>query len=87
MAKSVVSEKPVARTSAGLRDCLFDELDALRAGKTNPAQANATAKLAAGIIDTVKMELDVAKHISKYSGQETKKLAELNSPVSLGTSQ
>lgn len=84
MSKSVVSEKPVARTSAGLRDCLFDELDALRAGKTNPAQANATAKLAAGIIDTVKMELDVQRHISKFAGSETKKFSELNQPVQLG---
>lgn len=84
MVKAVVSENPVARTSAGLRDALFDELDALRAGRTNPAQANATAKLSSSIIETVKMELDVQRHIGKYAGQENKKLAELNSPVQLG---
>jgi hypothetical protein len=76
--------KPVDRTSAGLRDALFDELDALRAGHTNPAQANATAKLTSGIIDTVRMEIDVQKHLAKHSGHDTKKLAELNMPVALG---
>ena len=35
----------VARTSAGLRNALFDELDGLRSGTTNATKANATAKL------------------------------------------
>lgn len=56
---------PIVRTSAGLRDALFDELDGLRNGSTNPAKANAAAKLAGQVIDTVKMELDVQKHMAK----------------------
>lgn len=58
---------PVAtvRTSAGLRDALFDELDGLRQGTSNPAKANAIAKLAGQLIDTVKMEIDVQKHLAK----------------------
>ncbi len=56
----------IERTSSGLRDALFDELDALRAGVSNPAKANATAKLANGVIDTVKMELEVQRHAERF---------------------
>lgn len=84
MAKAVNMD-PVARTSAGLRDALFDELDALRNGSTNPARASSTAKLAGSIIDTVRMELDVQKHVSKYSGKDMDKLSKLTTPVELGT--
>lgn len=57
MAKSK-HEKPTVRTSLGLRDALFDELDALRAGTSNPQKSQATAKLAVQIINSVKMEID-----------------------------
>lgn len=72
---------PTVRTSAGLRDALFDELDSLRAGSTNPAKANAVAKLADQVIATVKMELDVQKHMAKLpKGSEA---AQLPTPVAL----
>lgn len=57
--------QPVGRTSAGLRDALFDELDDLRNGRTNATNANATAKLAASIVATVEMEIEVHKMLSK----------------------
>lgn len=41
---------PVIRSSLGLRNALFDELDALREGKSNPQRAIAVSKLAAQII-------------------------------------
>lgn len=70
------------RTSAGLRDALFDELDALRTGTSNPAKANAVAKLADQVVATVKMELDVQKHLLKVPASG--KPAELPAPVTLG---
>ena len=70
------------RTSAGLRDCLFDELDSLRAGNSNPAKANAVAKLSDQVIATVKMELDVQKHIAKYKPAGLS--PQLGAPVELG---
>ena len=57
------SATPVVRTSAGLRDAIFDEMDAIRNGDSNPTRANAVAKLAGSIVDTVQMELDVQKHL------------------------
>lgn len=71
------------RTSAGLRDALFDELDALRNGSSNPAKANAVAKLSDQVISTVKMELDVQKHIAKY--KPAGPAPQLGAPVDLGT--
>lgn len=73
---------PTIRTSAGLRDALFDELDALRNGTSNPGKASAVAKLADQVVATVKMELDVQKHRAKYpvGPQPTA----LGAPVSLG---
>ena len=55
----------VSRTSAGLRNALFDELDNLRAGTTNATKANATARIAAAIVGTVEMELEVHRVMSK----------------------
>jgi hypothetical protein len=65
MAKEVVEMPAVTRTGAGLREALFDELDNLRSGKTNAANANATSKLAGAIVDTVTMEMEVHKVMSK----------------------
>lgn len=58
------NEQTVARTSRGLRDALFDELEALRTGKSNPTQANAVAKLAGSVVETVKMEIEAQKFLS-----------------------
>jgi hypothetical protein len=55
----------VSRTSSGLRDALFDELDDLRNGRTNPTKANAVSKIASSIISTVEMELEVHRIMSK----------------------
>lgn len=55
----------VKRTSTGLRDALFDELEALRSGKSNPTQANAVAKIAGSVVETVKMEIEAQKFIAQ----------------------
>lgn len=49
------------RTSRGLRELLFEELDKLRSGEAAPARVNAIAKSAAQIIATVRLEMDHAK--------------------------
>lgn len=47
----------IDRTSQGLREVLFAELDALRNGTIEPARAHATAKLAQQILTSVSLEL------------------------------
>lgn len=65
MAKNEVTKDttPIVRNSAGLRDAIFDEIDAIRMGKSNPTRANAVAKLATGIVETVRMEIEVQRHL------------------------
>lgn len=55
---------PVERTSQGLRNALFDEMDALRAGLSNPNRAGALAKLAEKVIASVVMDIEYQKHIA-----------------------
>jgi len=62
------SAGPIVRTSAGLRDAIFDEIDAIRNGSSNPTRANAVAKLATGIVETVRMELEVQRHLRGHAG-------------------
>jgi hypothetical protein len=57
-----MTEEPHERTSVGLRDMLFDEIDALRAGKSDPQRAQAISKLAAQILASAKIEHEVAKY-------------------------
>lgn len=50
--------KKVKRTSQGLRDILFDELEELRHGDGDPSKALAVANLAKQIINVAKVEMD-----------------------------
>lgn len=62
----------MARDTSTLRDLLFDELDALRAGTSDPRRAQAVAKIASQIIGTAKVEMDYHKLAmrSKAQGEE-----------------
>jgi len=75
----------VKRNSTGLRDAIFDEIDAVRNGISNPTRANAIAKLASGIVETVRMELEVARHSQGYIGVDGPVSAKPTvSPLQLG---
>lgn len=72
----------VVRTSAGLRDALFDELDRMRTGRTNATNANAIARLAGSIVETVQMELEVHKQMSRIPGENSARM-QLPRPLDL----
>lgn len=86
--KTTSQAAPIVRTSAGLRDAIFDEIDSIRSGTSNPTRANAVAKLATGIVETVRMELEVQRHLRSHAGstsQPTHSLGtSLGEPLSLG---
>lgn len=50
------------RSSAGLRDALFDEIDAFRKGKGDPQRAVAISKLASQILVSARIEHEIAKY-------------------------
>lgn len=74
----------IQRTSAGLRDAIFDEIDAIRCGSSNPTRANAIAKLAGGIVETVRMEIEVQRHARSLNGVPAVELPTLGNPLALG---
>ncbi len=70
------------RTSRGLRDTLFDELDMLRNGESEPLRAAAVAKLAVQIINTAMIEV----HLQRTDLSMTKTDDALRvRPIQLGT--
>ncbi len=75
---------PVSRTSAGLRDAIFDELDALRNGDSNPTRANAVAKLSSSVVDTIRMELEVQRHARAMGDSPAATMSPLGQPLTLG---
>lgn len=74
-------ENPVVRTSIGLRDALFDEIDALKAGNSNPSRASAMSKLAVQIINSAKMEAQFQQYCTSTTGSRIV----ASKPVQLGT--
>jgi len=54
----------IERTSLGLRNALFDELDDLRSGASTPARANAVASICKGILDIAEAERSLTPYPS-----------------------
>ncbi len=82
------NDNEITRTSKGLRDALFDEIDGLRRGEVDPKRANAVARLAAEIVNTVKMEVEVEKYMTAKQASmmrpDTTGSGALPAPVELG---
>ena len=50
-------QSPIPKTAEGLRDALFDEINALRSGKTSPQKARAISLLASHVIDSLRVQI------------------------------
>lgn len=59
---------PMTRTSAGLRSAIFDEIDAIRNGTSSPTRANAVAKLAATVVETVRVDIEIHRYVGQAMG-------------------
>ena len=60
------------RSSKVLADRLFDELDDLKEGKSNPQQARAVSSLANTICTVTRLEMDYARFVSDARALEGK---------------
>jgi hypothetical protein len=69
----------VVRSSVGIRDMLFDELDLLRSGKSSPQRANSITKTTSVILDAAELELNYAKFLNNRGGVD-----EALNPIKLG---
>lgn len=63
--KANVPAGSISRTSAGLREMLFQQIEGIKAGDIDPLQGAAVAKLAREIILSVRLELDVADRMER----------------------
>lgn len=72
-------KKSIMRTSQGLRDVLFDEIEELRTGDGDPQKSLAVAHLAKQIVNTAKVEMDFHRVMQSQEKDGT--------PILLGTLQ
>jgi len=79
------TEKPMERTSAGLRNALFDEIDMIRSGSSNPARARALATLANTCLKSVLVEIEYHKYVNDITNKKAG-IAKLGS-LELGSKQ
>jgi hypothetical protein len=70
---------PMDRTAQGLRDALFDEIDALRSGNGDRRRSMAVVAAAKAVLGTVQIEIDYQQHIALMSktGDDAGKLGRL----------
>ena len=62
--------KKIERTSEGLRNALFDEIDALRAGKSNPAKARALSQSISVILKSVEVDIEYQKYVAQLGNKQ-----------------
>lgn len=75
--ETVAKQKAHSRTTHGLRDILFDEIERMQGDDADPTRATAVANLAKQIVGTAKVELEFHRTLAM--------LSEKGAPVSLGT--
>jgi len=58
------------KTMNQIREMLCEEIDALRAKKTTPANVNAVVNATGKILTTIKMEMEYAKSLGKHANMK-----------------
>ena len=58
------------RTSRGLRNALFEQLDLLRSGEVTPTQARAVASIATQILNSARLEIDMHRYVANNVSKE-----------------
>lgn len=71
----------ISRSTVGLREALFDEMDALRNGTSNAQRARSMAMMANSILQSVQVEIEYHKYVNANAGRDAQKKV-----VGLGTS-
>jgi hypothetical protein len=69
----------IPKTTEGLRDALFDEINALRQGKSNPQHARVLCQLANKVIDSIRVQIQYGRLLND------KEKASAQSNILLGT--
>lgn len=62
----------IPKTIEGLRDALFDEINAIREGKSNPQKARSIALLANKVIDSLRVQIQYGRLVNETSKYDKK---------------
>lgn len=65
---------PVIKSTEGLRDALFDEINMIRAGTGNEKRARAIALMASRIIDSIRVQIQYGKLLHDQQKAESEEL-------------
>lgn len=60
----------IPKTLEGLRDALFDEINLIRAGKSNPQRAKAISQTAARIVDSIRVQIQYGRLLTDAEKQK-----------------
>src|SRR5262245_22126717 len=55
---------PMKRTASGLREVLFEEIDQLRNGTSDPGRARSVALLANSVLESIQVEIEYHKYVN-----------------------
>lgn len=84
MKTKTVPTTPITRSTTGLRAALFEEMDALRSGKSDAQRARSMAMMANSILDSVKVEVEYHKYITaKPTIEGQPKVVQLGTDIAL----
>jgi hypothetical protein len=61
----------IEKTSRGLAGAMFEELELLRSGKSNPQQARAKASIANTVCTISRLEMDFARFVAGVKTDES----------------
>ena len=78
--KSKKQSTPITRSTSGLRETIFQEMEALRSGESTWQRARSMAMLANTVLDSVKTEVEYHKYVAA-----TPKIVESDTVKRIGT--
>ena len=84
MAKKLTATT-ITRSTSGLRSALFEEMEALRNGKSNAQRARSVAMMANSILQSVQVEIEYHKYVKANEGRVVGqgKVVQLGTDISL----
>lgn len=84
--QKTLPETKISRSTTGLRDVLFEEMEALRSGVSNAARARSIAMMANSILQSVQVEIEYHKYVSANRGriEGDEKVVQLGAEINLG---
>ena len=65
-----MTDSTVTRTSAGLQEHLFNQLDGLESGAVTPSHARAVASLAHQVLAVSRLEMEFTRFVSEHRADD-----------------